>query len=56
MDEPLSNLPKKLQGELLIIDGDPEVEETFMFQWGMYLFVFYCLFYVMEISTDMLEE
>ena len=32
MDEPLSNLPKKLQGELLIIDGDPEVEETFMFQ------------------------
>ena len=26
MDEPLSNLPKKEQGELLIIDGDTEVE------------------------------
>ena len=25
MDEPLSNYPKKEQGELFIIDGNPEV-------------------------------
>ena len=56
MDELLSNLPKKEQGKLLIIDGDSEVEEPCMFQRGMHLLVFYCLCYVMDISTDMLEE
>ena len=56
MDDPLSNLPKKYQGELLIIDGGTKVEETYMFQRNIYLSVFYFLCYVMEISTDMLEE
>ena len=41
MDEPLSNSPKK-QGELLIIDGNPEVGEPCMFGRGVYLSVFYC--------------
>ena len=27
MDEPISNLPKKIQGQFLIIDGDTDVEE-----------------------------
>ena len=27
MEEPISNLPQKEKGELLIIDGNPEVEE-----------------------------
>ena len=55
MDEPKSNLPKKEQGELLIIDGDPEVENPCMFEIGLYFSMFYCLCYVKEISTDMLE-
>ena len=50
MDETLSNLPEKEQGELLIIDGGPEVEEPCIFQRGMYLSVFYFLCYVKEIS------
>ena len=54
MDEPKSNLPKKEQGELLIIDGDPEVENPCMFEIGLYFSMFYCLCYVKEISTDML--
>ena len=56
MDEPLSNSPKKEQGELLIIDGNPEVGEPWMFVRGMYLYVFYCLCYVKDISTDLSEE
>ena len=31
MDELLSNSPEKEQGVFLIIDGNPEVEETCMF-------------------------
>ena len=41
---------------MLIIDGDTEVEEPCIFQRGVYLPVFYCSCYVMDISTDMLEE
>ena len=40
----------------MIIDGDTEVAEPFTFQRGMHLLVFYCLCYVMDISTYMLEE
>ena len=40
----------------MIIYGDTEVEEPCMFQRGMHLLVFYCLCYVMYISTYMLEE
>ena len=56
MEEPISNLPQKEKGELLIIDGNPEVEEPWMFERGMYIPVFYSLCYVKEISMDMLEE
>ena len=45
MYKPLSNSPEKEQGELLTIDGDPEVGEPFMFGKGIYLSVFYCLCY-----------
>ena len=56
MDEPLSNSPQKQQGELLIIDWYPEVEEPCIFKRGMYLSVFYFLCYVKDISTDMSEK
>ena len=56
MDEPLSNYPKKEQGELLIIGGNPEVGEPCMFGRGVYLYVFYFLCYAKEISTDFSEE
>ena len=56
MDGPLSNSPQKKQGELLIIDGNNEVGEPWMFGRGMYLSVFYCLFYVTDISKDMSED
>ena len=56
MDEPLSHSNEKEQGELLTIDGDPEVGEPSMFGKGIYLSVFYFLCYEMYISTDMLEE
>ena len=31
MDEPISDLPKEEEGELLTINGDPEVGEPCMF-------------------------
>ena len=55
MDDPLSNLPEKEQGELLIIDGNPEVREPCMFGRGIYLSVFYCLCCVKDMSTYFLE-
>ena len=55
MDEPLSNSSEKEQGELSIIDGNPEVWEPCMFGIGVYLIMFYCLCYVKEMSTDFLE-
>ena len=56
MDVPISNSPKKEQGKLLIIDGNPEVGESCMFKRALYLSVFYCLCYVKDAPTDMLEE
>ena len=47
MDEALSNSPKKEQGKLLIIDGNPEVGEPCMFGRGVYLSVFYCLCFML---------
>ena len=55
MDEPISHLPKKQQGELLTINGDSEVVEPCMFGKGIYFSVFYCFCYVTDISTDVLE-
>ena len=40
----------------MTIDGDPDVEEPFMFERVMYFSVFYFLFYIKDISMDMLEE
>ena len=48
MDEILLNYPEKEQGELLIIDGNPDVGEPCMFGRCMYLYKFYCLCYVKE--------
>ena len=56
MDEPISDLPKKEQGELLTIDGYHDDEDPCMFEIGMELSVLYCFCYVEEISTYMLEE
>ena len=56
MDEPLSHSNQKEQGELLTIVGDPEVGEPCMFVNGMYLSVFYCLCYEMDVSTYMSED
>ena len=53
MDDPLPNSPEKEQGKLLTIDGYPEVVEPYMFLKSMYLSVFYCLCYEMDISIDM---
>ena len=52
----ISNLPEKEQGELLNIDGGPDVEEPCIFERGIYLSFLYSLYYVKEISMDMLEE
>ena len=56
MDEPITNSPGKEQGELLIIDGNHEVGEPFMFVIDMYFYVFYCLFYVKKMSMNFSEE
>ena len=56
MGEPLSNSPKKEQGECLTIAGDPEVVEPCMFGNGMYLSIFYWFWYEMDISTGIYEE
>ena len=56
MDEPLSHYPEKEQGELLTIVWDPGVGEPCMFGKGVYLYVFYCLGYVKEMSTHFSED
>ena len=56
MDEQISHLPKKEEGKLLTINGDPEVGEPCMFRKVMYVFVFYCLCYAKDRSTDISEE
>ena len=39
----------------MTIVGDPEIGEPCIFGKGIYLSVFYCLCYEMDISTDILE-
>ena len=56
MYEVISHSPKKEQIELLTIVGDTEVGEPCMFGKGMYLSVFYCLCYEMDIFTYMSED
>ena len=55
IDEPISHLPQKGKGEVLTVDGYPEVVEPCMFGKCMYLSVFYCLCYAKDRSTDMSE-
>ena len=43
MDEAILYSPKKEQGELLNIVGDPEVGEPFMFEKGVYFYIAYYL-------------
>ena len=40
----------------MTIDEEPDVEEPCMFVRVMYLYVFYCLCFVKDISMDILEE
>ena len=60
INEPISHLPEKEQGELLTINDNPEVGEPCMFGKGIFLSVFYCLCYVMDVykfmSEDQVEE
>ena len=44
MEDPISDLPQKEQGGLLTIDGYSIVEESHMFERGMYFYVFYFCF------------
>ena len=53
MDEAISHSPKKEQGGLLTIIGDTEVGEPCTFGKDVYLSVFYCLCYDMDIYIDM---
>ena len=53
LDEAISHSPKKEQGELLTIIGDTEVGEPCTFGKDVYLSVFYCLCYDMDIYIDM---
>ena len=56
MDDPISNLLKKVQCKILTVDGDTDVEEPCMFERGTYFSVFCWLCYVKAISMDMLDE
>ena len=56
IEESISHLPEKEEGVLLIINGDPKVGEPCMFVKGMYFYVFYCLCYDTNISTDMSDD
>ena len=56
MEELISNLPEKEQGELLTINGDTEFGSPCIFGKCMYLSVFYCLCYVTDVSSDMSED
>ena len=40
VDDTISELTQKEQGELLTVDGDTVVEEGSMFERGMYLYIF----------------
>ena len=55
VNETISDLPPKGEGELLTIVRDPVDEGDHMFEEGMYLSVFYCFCFANEISADMLE-
>ena len=55
-DDPISDLTQKAQGEFLTIVRDTFVEEGSMFKLGIHLYIFYCLYFVMNVSTYMVQE
>ena len=56
MEESITIFPKIEEGVPLTINGDPPDGEPCMFVKGMYLSVFYCLFYDTDITTDYSEK
>ena len=56
MEESITLFTKIEGGVPLTINGDPPDGEPCMFVKGMYLYVFYCLCYDTDITTDMSEE
>ena len=56
MEEAITLFPEKEEGVPLTINGGPPDGEPCMFVKGIYLYVFYCLYYDTDISTDMSED
>ena len=56
MDGSISYLYQKEQGQLLTIDGETFVEKSSILEIGMHFSVLYFLYYVRDISTDILEK
>ena len=54
-ENPIFDLPKK-EGGFLIIDVNHVDGVEYLFEKGIYFYVSYCLYFVNEISTDMLED
>ena len=52
MEESITLSPEIEEGVPLTINGDVPDEEPCMFVKGVYLSIFYCLFYDTDISTD----
>ena len=55
MEESITLLPQIKEGVPLTINGDPPDGEPCMFVKGLYLSIFYCLWYDTGISTDISE-
>ena len=56
MEESITLFPEIEEVEPLTINGDPPDGEPCMFVKGMYLYVFYCLCYDTNLTTDYSEE
>ena len=56
MEESITLFLEIEEGEPLTINGDPPDGEPCMFVKGMYLYVFYCLCYDTDLTTDYSEE
>ena len=56
MEESITLFPEIEEGVPLTINGDPPGGEPCMFVKGVYFFIFYCLCYDTDISTDYSEE
>ena len=56
VDDPISGLPQKKQGELLTVYGDHVGEEGSMFERGIYYLYFIVCVFFHQSSVDMLEQ